>query len=199
MSDLSVFSFYPTKPLGGFGDGGMVLTGNEKLRDKMKRLRFYGMETTYYAEEHGYNSRLDEVHAAILLKKLPKLDAYNEKRRVLARRYDEILSSTSLKLPVQSDFNEHVYYVYVVAHKDRDRIIDELKKKEIFLNISYPWPIHTMKGYSHLGYSEGDLPVTEAAAREIFSLPMYPSLTYEQQDIVCNALSDVLGEPLFLL
>ena len=195
MSDLSVFSFYPTKPLGGFGDGGMVLTNNEALRDKMKRLRFYGMDKAYYAEEHGYNSRLDEVHAAILLRKLPRLDENNEKRRVLARRYDEILGNTSLKLPVRSEFNEHVYYVYVARHKDRDLILDELKKKDILLNISYPWPIHTMRGYSHLGYSEGDLPVTEEASKEIFSLPMYPTLSFGQQDIVCNALSDILGEP----
>ncbi len=196
MSDLSVFSFYPTKPLGAFGDGGMVLTSNMDLRDKMKRLRFYGMEKTYYAEEHGYNSRLDEVHAAILNKKLTKLDLNNEKRRVLAKRYDKILATTSLKLPVKSIFNEHVYYLYVVRHKMRDYIIDELKKKNILVNISYPWPIHTMRGYSHLGYSHGDLPNTENAAKEIFSLPMYPSLSFDQQDSVCSALSEILAEPI---
>jgi len=196
MSNLSVFSFYPTKPLGGYGDGGMVLTCDEALRNKMKRLRFYGMDKTYYAEEHGYNARLDEVHAAILLNKLPKLDANNDKRRDLAKRYDEILSTTSLKLPVTSDFNEHVYYLYVARHKERDHVISELKKRDIMLNISYPWPIHTMNGYSYLGYSEGDLPETESAANEIFSLPMYPKLSFEQQDTVCNALSEILGEPI---
>ena len=194
MSDLSVFSFYPTKPLGGFGDGGMVLTSNDALNEKMRRLRFYGMDKTYYAEEHGYNARLDEVHAAILLNKLPRLDASNDKRRELARRYDEILEGTSLTLPAASEHNEHVYYLYVARHRERDRIIEELKKNDIFVNISYPWPIHTMRGYSYLGYSEGDLPETETAAREIFSLPMYPKLSFEQQDTVCAALADILGE-----
>ncbi|NOZ11985.1 MAG: DegT/DnrJ/EryC1/StrS family aminotransferase [Gammaproteobacteria bacterium] len=198
MSDLAVFSFYPTKPLGGFGDGGMVLTSNKDLRDKMKRLRFYGMEKTYYAEEHGYNARLDEVHAAILLKKLIKLDASNDKRRALAKRYDEVLGTTSLKLPVKSVFNEHVYYLYVARHKERDRIISELKKKDIFLNVSYPWPIHTMRGYSYLGYQEGDLPNTEKASKEIFSLPMYTTLRFEQQDVVCSALSEILGDSISL-
>jgi len=198
MSDLSVFSFYPTKPLGGYGDGGMVLTSNEDLKDKVKRLRFYGMDKIYYAEEHGYNARLDEVHAAILSKKLTKLDHNNEKRRVLAKRYDSILRATSLILPVKSVFNEHVYYLYVVRHKERDRIISDLRKKDIMVNVSYPWPIHIMKGYSYLGYKDGDLPNTESASREIFSLPMYPTLNYEQQDIVCSALSEILSEPISL-
>ena len=194
MSDISVFSFYPTKPLGAFGDGGMVVTSSDELNAKMRRLRFYGMDKNYYAEEHGYNARLDELHAAILLKKLPKLDANNDKRRVLAKRYEDILVPTSLALPKTVKGNEHVFYVYVVRHKERDRLIAELRKQEIMLNISYPWPIHTMRGYAHLGYKEGDFPHTEQAAKEIFSLPMYPSLSFEDQDKVCQALSELLGE-----
>ena len=92
------------------------------------------------------------------------------------------------------DGNEHVYYIYACRHANRDYIIDELKKRDILLNISYPWPIHTMRGYSYLRYTEGDLPETELAAREIFSLPMYPMLSYEAQDKVCRALSEILGE-----
>ena len=164
----------------------------------MKRLRFYGMEKAYYAEEHGYNARLDEVHAAILLYKLNQLDANNDKRRKLAKRYDEILASTTLKLPVKSDINEHVYYLYVARHEAREHIMSELKSKDILTNISYPWPIHTMRGYAYLGYGEGDLPITEKAANEIFSLPMYPTLSYAQQDIVCSALSEILSCPISL-
>jgi aminotransferase EvaB len=194
MSDLAVFSFYPTKPLGGFGDGGMVITSDPHLSERLRRLRFYGMESTYYAEEHGYNSRLDELHAEILLRKLKRLDANNDRRRDLARRYNHILGPTSLALPAEAAGNRHVYYTYVVAHPARDRIMKELAARDIHVNISYPWPIHTMRGYSSLGYKEGDFPVTEAAAKRIFSLPMYPGLTEKDQDTVCQALAAILSE-----
>lgn len=193
MSDLAVFSFYPTKPLGGYGDGGMVLTNNDSLNNKLRRLRFYGMENIYYSEENGYNSRLDEVHAEILLRKLKRLDQYIAKRQDLAKRYNEILATTSLILPIVREGNTHIFYIYVCRHPKRDEIIKELAKREIFVNISYPWPIHIMRGYRYLGYSKGDLPETEIAAMEIFSLPMYPALKYEQQDKVCLALSEILS------
>lgn len=194
MSDLGVFSFYPTKPLGGYGDGGMITTNNDALDAKLRRLRFYGMENIYYSEENGYNARLDEIHAEILFRKLKHLDQYIAKRQAIAMRYDEILESTSLVLPKILDGNKHVYYIYVCRHPDRDYIISELKKRDIFVNISYPWPIHVMRGYNYLGYTEGDFPETEVAAKEIFSLPMYPMLSYEAQDTVCLALGEILKE-----
>jgi aminotransferase EvaB len=193
MSDAAAFSFYPTKILGAYGDGGMVLTDSEETEHKLRRLRFYGMEETYYAEEHGYNSRLDELHAEILRRKLAHLDDYIARRRKLARRYDEILADTSLILPQEAPGNLHAYYLYVVRHPRRDEIITRLKERDIVVNISYPWPIHTMRGYSHLGYKAGDLPHTEAAAKEIFSLPMYPSLTDKEQETVCQALQEILA------
>lgn len=198
MSSAGVFSFYPTKPLGGYGDGGMVVTNDGRLAARLRRLRFYGMEGPYYAEESGYNSRLDEVHAEILLRKLARLDQYIAGRRELARRYDKILSQTSLLLPKTVPGNEHVYYLYVCRYAERDRIIEELAKRDIHVNVSYPWPIHTMRGYQYLGYKEGDLPETELAAKEIFSLPMYPSLSFETQDKVCKALGAILGEKVLL-
>ncbi|MDX2024672.1 MAG: DegT/DnrJ/EryC1/StrS family aminotransferase [Deltaproteobacteria bacterium] len=192
LGTISATSFYPTKILGTFGDGGMVNTSSEALAQKLKRLRFYGMEKSYYAIEHGYNSRLDELHANILLKKLAHLPTYLARRRALAANYDRLLSGSGLGLPsVRTDAN-HAYYLYVVRHPARDRILAELKQREILLNVSYPWPIHTMTGYAHLGYKEGDLPVTEALATQIFSLPMYPSLTDEQQRLVVDALHAVL-------
>lgn len=193
MGDMGVFSFYPTKPLGAYGDGGFISTNNSELAERLRSLRFYGMKGVYYAEEPGFNSRLDEVHAEILRLKLSKLDGYNDRRRYLAACYDELLADTSLKLPQISTGNTHVYYVYVVRHPRRDEIIAELKKQEIFLNISYPWPIHLMRGYTYLGGKEGDLPVTESLAKEIFSLPMYPSLTEDKQDLVCRAIAAILG------
>jgi aminotransferase EvaB len=198
MSSLGVFSFYPTKPLGGYGDGGMVVSNDEHLNAKLRRLRFYGMDGVYYAEESGYNSRLDEVQAEILLRKLKHLDNYIERRQALAQRYDEILAATSLVRPRTAPGNRHVYYVYVCRHPERDRIIAELAKHDIWVNISYPYPIHTMRGYTYLGYQEGDLPETEQAAKEIFSLPMYPALSFEAQDIVCQALGEILGEKVVL-
>jgi len=193
MSDISAFSFYPTKILGGFGDGGMVMTSNKTLYAKLLRLRFYGMKKTYYAVEHGYNSRLDELHAAILRNKLAHLPSYIQTRIKLAQRYDKYLKDTGLVLPKTASGNGHVYYLYVCRHSRRDHIISELKKKGILLNISYPWPIHIMRGYRYLGYKKGDFVNTEKAAKEIFSLPMYPSLTLAEQDRVIRELKAILG------
>ena len=192
MSDLAAFSFYPTKILGGFGDGGMIITQNPALHEKLKRLRFYGMEKTYYSLEQGYNSRLDELHASILLKKLEHLEYYINRRRLLASRYNQALAGSSLILPLEKENRKHAYYIYVVRHPQRDLIIEELKKREIHVNISYPWPIHTMPGFVNLGYKAGDLPVTEKLSNEIFSLPMYPSLTEEDQDLVIVSLLEIL-------
>ncbi|MCP4373078.1 MAG: DegT/DnrJ/EryC1/StrS family aminotransferase [Deltaproteobacteria bacterium] len=193
MSDMAAFSFYPTKVLGCFGDGGMVITGDKSLYEKVKRLRFYGMEETYYSKEHGYNSRLDELQAAILLNKLSRIDEYITKRRNLAIQYDKLLAKTGLILPETMEGNKHVFYLYVVRHHHRDKIISKLKKKGIIVNISYPWPVHLMPAYRFLGYGEGDFPVAEKAAQEIFSLPMYPSLTNEEQKIVVKALLEILS------
>jgi len=193
MSRVAAFSFYPTKILGAYGDGGMVLTSDDALAARLRRLRVYGTDTTYYAEEHGYNSRLDEIQAEILRRKLRRIDRYIERRRVLARRYEEQLRGTGLILPTTRPENRHVYHLYVVRHPARDAIVAALAARDIMVGIHYPWPIHTMRGYAHLGYSEGSLPVTEQTAREIFSLPMYPSLTDAQQDGVCGALRDILS------
>lgn len=192
MSDISTTSFYPTKILGTYGDGGMVNTNSEELERKMRRLRFYGAEKTYYAVEHGYNSRLDELHASILLKKMIHLDSYIKRRRQLAMQYNQLLNDSGLILPKEAEYGKHAYYIYVVRHSKRDWLLEELKKSDILLNISYPWPIHTMSGYNYIGCKEGELPVTERMANEIFSLPMYPSLTDQQQEIVVNKLIELL-------
>lgn len=193
LADASAFSFYPTKNLGAYGDGGMVTTDDDEVAIRLRRLRVYGMESTYFAEEHGYNCRLDEVQAAILSVKLAHLDAHNARRQTLARVYDQALSGTSIQRPAVSPGNGHVYHLYVVRHPERDRIMQTLKAQGINLAIHYPHPIHTMPAYRSLGYREGDLPVTEAAAREIFSLPLYPGFTQEAQQRVCAALRTVAG------
>lgn len=188
MSTLSAFSFYPTKVLGAYGDGGMVLTADDSLAGRLRRLRVYGTEKTYYAEEHGYNSRLDELHAEILRRKLRRLEGYIARRTALARRYDEQLGDTGLTLPVTRPGNRHVFHLYVVRHPARETVIAALATQGVTVGIHYPWPIHTMPAYREFGGGAGSLPVTEQAAREIFSLPMYPSLTDGDQDRVCEAL-----------
>ena len=193
MSDAAAFSFYPTKPLGGYGDGGMVVTSSDDLDNRVRRLRFYGMDDVYHAEEHGYNSRLDEVQAEILLRKLARLDGYVAARRRLASRYRELLAGVAVVLPEVGPGNEHVYYLFVVRCSDRDGVLTRLADCGVELNASYPWPIHTMRGYAYLGYSAGDLPESERAANEVLSLPMYPGLSAETQFRVCEALGEVLS------
>jgi aminotransferase EvaB len=194
FGDAAAFSFYPTKVLGGYGDGGAVLTSRADVDAGLRSLRYYGMERTYYTvRTPAHNSRLDEVQAEILRRKLTRLDAYTAARREVARRYEEGLGDTDLVLPRVAEGNEHVYYVYVVRHPERDRIIEALKAYDISLNISYPWPVHTMTGFAQLGYAEGSLPVTEKLAGEIFSLPMYPSLPTGLQDKVIAAVREVLS------
>ncbi|MGI5270317.1 DegT/DnrJ/EryC1/StrS family aminotransferase [Nonomuraea sp. CA-218870] len=195
MSDAAAFSFYPTKVLGAYGDGGATITSDAGVEAALRRLRYYGMESRYYVVgTPGHNSRLDEVQAEILRRKLRRLDAYIEGRRAVARRYQEGLGDIpGLVLPSLADGNDHVYYLYVVRHPERDRIIKALEAHDIRLNVSYPWPVHTMTGFAHLGYEEGRLPVTEKLADEIFSLPMYPSLPVDTQDKVITELRAVLG------
>ncbi|MFK0248231.1 DegT/DnrJ/EryC1/StrS family aminotransferase [Amycolatopsis azurea] len=192
--DVAAFSFYPTKVLGAYGDGGAAITSDESVAAKLRRLRYYGMEERYYTvETPAHNSRLDEVQAEILRRKLKRLDDYTAARRAVAQRYVEGLGDTELKLPKTVDGNEHVFYVYVVRHPRRDEILERLKAYDIHLNISYPWPVHTMTGFAHLGYETSSLPVTEKLAGEIFSLPMYPALSPDLQDKVVHAVREVLS------
>ena len=204
IGDIGCFSFYPTKIFGAYGDGGFISTNDKKLYDKMHRIRFLGMEKKkmssghwngkYYALEHGTNSRLDEVHAAILLKKLEYLDKWIDRRRDIAKRYNVELKDSNIELPQEAPNNRHAYYIYVVSHKNRDHILAELAKKDIHLNISYPWPVHIMEAYKHFVPKNcTHLKKTEEQAKKIFSLPMYPTLTDEEQSIVIKELKKLLN------
>ena len=174
----SAFSFYPTKTLGGFGDGGLVYTSSKKIDEKLKMLRFYGMKDRYFSEIDGINSRLDEVQAAILRFKLKRLDEDIKRRREIAKIYNEELKDLDLILPIEKEDNFHSYYLYVVRNLNRDKLIENLKKNDINVNISYPWPVHTMPPFK--GYFYNDLKNTEKLSKEIFSLPMYPKLEESQ-------------------
>lgn len=187
FGDVAAFSFYPTKILGTYGDGGMCLTKDEGLAEKLRSLRFYGMTGRYFSESEGFNSRLDEVHASILRFKLQRLDEEIKKRRLIADWYNELLDGTELKLPNELSKRKHAYYLYVVAHENRDKIMKTLKDYDINLNISYPWPIHIMPAFKDKSKFIS-LKTTERCAKNIFSLPMFPSLSREKVERVAEAL-----------
>ncbi len=190
MSDIGTFSFYPTKILGAYGDGGMMITRSKRLAKRMRMLQMYGTSREYYSEFLGYYSRLDEVQAAILSYKFTRLKEAMTKRRRIAARYLLALKDTPLKLPVTAPHARHAYYLFICRHPKREAIIRHLKTRNITVNVSYRYPLHTMRGFKDLGYIHGDFPVTERVCREIFSLPMYPELTLSDQQNVINAVKE---------
>ena len=189
LGDIAAFSFYPTKNLGGYGDGGMIVTNNKNIYQKCIKLRKYGMTKSYYSEIHGVNSRLDEIQAAILNFRLSKLKSNIIKRRKIAKIYNENLKTNSLTLPIENFGNYHSYYVYVVRHPHRKKIMNYLINNNIFCNISYPYPVHSMSGYKYLNIKNNDLKVTNKLSKEIFSLPMYPELSTIKLEKVISILN----------
>jgi dTDP-3-amino-3,4,6-trideoxy-alpha-D-glucose transaminase len=194
MGACGCFSFYPTKNLGALGDGGMIVTGDATLAEKLRRLRQYGWERKYYATEPGgVNSRLDELQAALLRVKLRHLAEWNTRRRRWAARYDELLSGTGLVLPEAPRDGEHVYHLYVVRAKERDWLQAALRERGVGTDIHYPLPAHLQPIYTHLA-QPGSLPVTERLAREMLSLPMYPELTLPEVEAVAMTVREVLRD-----
>jgi len=189
IGTAATFSFYPTKTLGGYGDGGMVVSDSEALVSLARSLRFYGMEKTYYAERHGYNSRLDEVQAAILALKLPRIDGWIERRREIADRYRRGFAGSALRMPQENGHSRHVYHLFVVeAPGDRDATLARIEARGLKCSVQYRWPIHLMRGYENLGYRAGQFPVAEAKASRIFSLPIFPHLRDEEVDEVVEVV-----------
>jgi dTDP-4-amino-4,6-dideoxygalactose transaminase len=177
IGEIGAFSFYPTKILGAFGDAGMVVTSAAEIANRLRRLRFYGMEGEYYAEEEGFNSRLDELQAALLDFRLPLLEEEVALRRVIAAKYAAGLTGVGdIALPVTAAGRSHRYYLYTIRTGYRDELKKYLAAAGIETRINYPTPVHLMRAYAFLGYTEGDLPVTERLAGEILSLPMYGAL-----------------------
>ena len=199
-------SFYPTKNLGAYGDGGMVVTNDAALSEKVDILRRQGGKKKYHAEVLGFNSRLDSLQAAILGVKLKYLDDWNEGRRQMAGRYNELLAGLPVKTPYESPDAYHVYHQYTIRAPHRDALAVYLKEREVGTMIYYPVPLHLQGLYASLGYGEGSpsttlrqgsgqgsgrcLPASEAASREVLSLPMYPELTEVQQQEVARAIRE---------
>lgn len=193
IGNASTFSFYPTKLLGGYGDGGMVLSDDETVVRLARSLRFYGMEETYYAERHGYNSRLDEVQAAILALKLPRIEGWISRRRSIAAQYKRGFEGNGLRMPTENAYGRHVYHLFVVEAPDnRDALLARLETRGLKCGVQYRWPIHLMRGYADLGYRAGQFPVAESKAQHIFSLPIYPHLKDEEVDEIIEVVSAAL-------
>ena len=193
MGNLGCLSFFPTKNLGGYGDGGMILTDDEELAEKLKILRAHGSKPKYYHSVVGCNSRLDALQATILLAKLKHLDKWNEGRRQNAEIYDFLLADMDVITPHVEGFNHHIYHQYVIRVEDRDELKAFLKEEGIGTEIYYPVPLHLQECYSELGYKQGEMPVSEEAAKHVLALPIFPELTQEQQEQIVKLIGEFLS------
>ncbi|MBI5773344.1 MAG: DegT/DnrJ/EryC1/StrS family aminotransferase [Verrucomicrobia bacterium] len=189
FGDAAAFSFYPTKNLGAFGDGGGVVTNDAALADKVRLLREYGWQERYVSAVHGWNSRLDEIQAAILRVKLRQLDQWNAKRQKIADIYDRCLAGSAVVQPVRAADRAHVFHQYVVCVKNRDQIRRALADAGIGTGIHYPVPVHRQPAYRALGKGV-NLPTTETRCAEILSLPMHPHLEPDTAELVAAGLLD---------
>lgn len=187
----SGFSFYPSKNLGAYGDGGFISTDSEEINDRLRMLRVHGAKPKYYHHVVGYNSRLDTIQAAILLVKLKYLNQWHEQRRQKASVYDrELADFESLITPFAEDHNYHIYNQYTLIAENRDALRDHLKEKGIGLDIYYPVPLHLQKCYEDLNYKPGDLPVSEKLADRVISIPVFPEMTDDQQSYVIESIKE---------
>src|SRR5580698_3052614 len=190
FGEMSCFSFYPGKNLGACGEGGALVTNNAEYAKRARSLREHGSTVRYYHDEVGFNYRMEGIQGAVLGVKLKHLDRWTQGRRRVASRYHELLADTPLQLPREADFAESVYHLYVVRHPRRDDLKKHLEANKVGCALHYPLPLHLQKCYASLGHKAGDFPVTEKAARECLSLPIYPELTDEQVQQVATVIKD---------
>ena len=216
LGDIACFSFFPTKNLGCAGDGGMIVTNDDKIATIARALRTHGsgengqkaynllnnieeeVKTAegandtvynplkYYNYLIGFNTRLDAIQAAILSVKLKEIDSWNAKRREIVELYDEALQNSDLVTPVAKDYNEHVYHMYILQSENREEVLTKLKEAGIATGVYYPVPLHLQKVYKDLGYKEGDMPVSEYLSHRTFAIPVYPELTKEQVEYIIS-------------
>lgn len=194
MGYTGCFSFFPSKNLGGVGDGGLITTNDRELRDLLLALRVHGSRSDYHHDHIGLNSRLDALEAAVLRVKLPYLEGWNAKRARNAATYERLFAEAGLlervTLPTTEAGNVHVFNQYTIRAQRRDELMAHLKDREIGHRVYYPVPLHLQECYQPLGYQKGDLPVSERMAREVLSLPIYPELTDAQMELVVQSIGD---------
>ena len=192
LGDLGCFSFYPSKNLGAYGEGGIVVTDNLEYVRALRILRDFGQEEKYTHSLKGFNYRMDGIQGAILGVKLRHLEEWTEARRTHARRYDELLADTPITVPVEMPSNRHVYHVYAIRTPHRDALHEALGAKGIETGLHYPIPIHMQPAHADLGYTRGDFPVSEQAALEELSLPLFPEMSESTPGQVIDALGKAL-------
>jgi len=193
LGRVACFSFFPSKNLGGFGDGGALTTNDPALAEKLACLRVHGARQRYYHDEVGLNSRLDALQAAILRVKLPHLDEWSEQRGANARRYDELLAGAKVVTPAAKAYGRHVFNQYTLRAANRDALQKHLTSREIGNAIYYPVPLHVQKCFAGLGYAAGSFPEAERAAREVISIPVYPELTDQMARHVAVSIREFTG------
>ncbi len=195
LGDAAAFSFYFSKNLGAYGEGGVITTNSDELARRIRMIRDHGSERRYYHDLVGFNGRLDEIQAVVLRAKLPHLADWNEQRRLHAARYGYLLEDTPVTTPFTCPENKHVYHLYVVRVPERDELQASLKSRGIFTGIHYPVPAHLQNAMGWLAYKAGDLPVTERVAGEILSLPMYAELTDAEIEYIADSIKAFYATP----
>lgn len=189
FGDIGCFSFYPSKNMGAFGDAGAIVTDDEAIRTDVKVFRNYGSEKRYYNKVVGTNSRLDELQAALLRVRMAHMEEITEEKRAIADKYTEGIKNPCIGLPKVRKGADSVWHQYVIRCKERDRLMEYLKERQIGTIIHYPIPPHMSEAYQYLGFKKGDFPIAEAYADEVLSLPIYNGITKEEQDYVIDALN----------
>lgn len=189
LSEAASFSFYPGKNLGAFGEGGAVTTNDDELAQKIRMLRDHGSMKKYYHEYYGHNYRMEGIQGAVLGVKLKYLDEWTNKRRAAAKKYSELLKDIEqICLPKEMSYAKHVYHLYIITTPERDNLQKYLSENGIASGLHYPIPLHLQKCFEHMGHKKGDFPVTEKLADECLSLPMYPDLSDEQIEYICDKI-----------
>jgi dTDP-4-amino-4,6-dideoxygalactose transaminase len=197
IGTFGCFSFFPTKNLGGYGDGGIVTTNDKSLADKLGKIRVHGAEKGYFHSWIGYNSRLDTLQAAVLLAELPYLDDWNKKRGGNAELYSDLLKNIEeIDCPHVAKEHKHIFHQYTIRVKNnkRDELMNFLEKRGIGSKIYYPLPLHLQECFNYLSYKKGDFPISETAAEEVLSLPIFPELTNEEIKYVCDSIKSFFGD-----
>jgi len=194
FGNAGAFSFFPTKNLGAYGDGGLVVTDDDELAERVRMLRAHGSKVKYHNELIGYNSRLDEMQAAVLRVKLRHLNEWNSRRRQIALEYNKLLKDLPLQLPDPGEKGEHVFHLYTILTDNREELRAYLKSRGVETGVYYPTPLHLQPAYADLGYRVGDFPVSESACERNISLPMYPELTDEQIHYAAQAVRNFFEE-----
>ena len=193
IGDIGCLSFFPSKNLGAYGDGGMVTTNDDGVAEKVRMLRVHGWKKKYFPEMLGYNSRLDEMQAAVLRVKLKYLDTWNARRIEIAHTYSQTLSNFGLKVPAEAPDRTHIYHLYIVPFENRDEVQQRLKEAGIASAVYYPQPLHLAEPSREFGRGEGQCPVSEECSKTLLALPVYPDMTATQIEEVLAAVENIVA------